>query len=218
MDPSRETQTMTVKKTLAALTMTLAVPMSALASEGAERLADILQPLQTYVADFEQQILDGSGQRLQQASGRMWLSRPGKFRWEVDAPYSQLVVSAGEEVTLYDPDLEQATVQALDQRVTHTPALLLSGSADELTGSYDVTRRQQGTSETFTLVPKDPDTLFEELQMTFRGEALDVLQMTDSTGQRTAIEFDNVRMNEALDDGRFTFEIPEGTDVIRDTY
>lgn len=217
MDPSRETETMTVKKTLAALTMTLAVPMSALASEGAERLADILEPLQTYVADFEQQILDGSGQRLQEARGRMWLSRPGKFRWEVDAPYEQLVVSAGEEVTLYDPDLEQATVQALDQRVTHTPALLLSGSADELTGSYDVTRRQQGSSETFTLVPKDPDTLFEELQMTFRGEALDLLQMTDSTGQRTAIEFDNVRMNEPLDDSRFTFEIPEGTDVIRDT-
>ncbi|WFM70228.1 outer membrane lipoprotein chaperone LolA [Halomonas sp. CKK8] len=208
---------MTVKKTLAALTMTLAVPMSALASEGAERLADILEPLETYVADFEQQILDGSGQRLQEARGRMWLSRPGKFRWEVDAPYEQLVVSAGEEVTLYDPDLEQATVQALDQRVTHTPALLLSGSADELTGSYDVTRRQQGSSETFTLVPKDPDTLFEELQMTFRGEALDLLQMTDSTGQRTAIEFDNVRMNESLDDSRFTFEIPEGTDVIRDT-
>jgi len=41
--------------------------------------------------------------------------------------------------------------------------------------------------------------------------------MTDSTGQRTAIEFDNVRMNESLDDSRFTFEIPEGTDVIRDT-
>ncbi|PRY72390.1 outer membrane lipoprotein chaperone LolA [Halomonas ventosae] len=209
---------MTVKKTLAALTMTLAVPMSALASEGAERLADILEPLETYVADFEQQILDGSGQRLQEARGRMWLSRPGKFRWEVDAPYEQLVISAGEEVTLYDPDLEQATVQALDQRVTHTPALLLSGSADELTSSYDVTRRQQGSSETFTLVPKDPDTLFEELQMTFRGEALDLLQMTDSTGQRTAIEFDNVRMNESLDDSRFTFEIPEGTDVIRDTH
>lgn len=218
MDPSRETETMTMKKTLAALTMTLAVPMSALASEGAERLADILEPLETYVADFEQQILDGSGQRLQEARGRMWLSRPGKFRWEVDAPYEQLVVSAGEEVTLYDPDLEQATVQALDQRVTHTPALLLSGSADELTGSYDVTRRQQGSSETFILVPKDPDTLFEELQMTFRGEALDLLQMTDSTGQRTAIEFDNVRMNESLDDSRFTFEIPEGTDVIRDTH
>lgn len=208
---------MTVKKSLAALTMMVALPISALASEDAERLAAILEPLETYVADFEQQILDGSGQRLQEARGRMWLSRPGQFRWEVDAPYEQLVVSAGDEVTLYDPDLEQATVQALDQRVTHTPALLLSGSADELTSSYDVTRRQEGSSETFTLVPKDPDTLFEELQMTFRGEVLNLLQMTDSIGQRTAITFDDVRTNEPLDDSHFTFEIPEGTDVIRDT-
>ncbi|APE31763.1 outer membrane lipoprotein carrier protein LolA [Halomonas aestuarii] len=208
---------MTMKKQLAAFAMTLAVPMSAMASEGAERLAAILEPLQTYVADFEQQILDGSGQRLQEARGRMWLSRPGKFRWEVDAPYEQLVVSGGEDVILYDPDLEQATVQPLDQRVTHTPALLLSGSADELTDSYEVTRQQQGASETFLLVPKDPDTLFEELKMTFRGEALDMLQMTDSTGQRTAIGFDNVRMNEPLDDSHFSFDIPEGTDVIRET-
>jgi len=217
MDPSRETETMSMKKTLAALTMTLCVPISALASEGADRLAAILEPLETYAADFEQQILDGSGQRLQEARGRMWLSRPGKFRWEVEAPYEQLVVSGGEEVILYDPDLEQATVQPLDQRVTHTPALLLSGSADELTDSYEVTRQQQGASETFILVPKDPDTLFEELKMTFRGEALDMLQMTDSTGQRTAIGFDNVRMNEGVDESRFAFDIPTGTDVIRST-
>ncbi|MCE9680732.1 outer membrane lipoprotein chaperone LolA [Halomonas alkalisoli] len=209
---------MTVKKTLATLALTLALPVAALASQGADRLASILEPLQTYQASFEQQILDGSGQRLQQASGTMWLSRPGKFRWEVDAPYQQEVISDGSEVYLYDPDLEQVTVQALDQRVTHTPALLLSGSASELTENYDVTRQQQGSNETFRLVPKSPDTLFEELEMTFRGEALRGLEMTDSTGQRTAIEFRDVRMNQSIDDSRFTFEIPDGTDVIRDTH
>lgn len=209
---------MTVKKTLAALTMMLALPVTALASEGAARLATMLEPLETYQASFEQQILDGSGQRLQQANGTMWLSRPGKFRWEVDAPYQQEVISDGSEVYLYDPDLEQVTVQALDQRVTHTPALLLSGSASELTENYDVTRQQQGSNETFRLVPKSPDTLFEELEMTFRGEELRGLEMTDSTGQRTAIEFRDVRMNQSIDDSRFTFEIPDGTDVIRDTH
>lgn len=209
---------MTVKKTLAALTMMLALPVTALASQGAARLATMLEPLETYQASFEQQILDGSGQRLQQASGTMWLSRPGKFRWEVDAPYQQEVISDGSEVYLYDPDLEQVTVQALDQRVTHTPALLLSGSASELTENYDVTRQQQGSNETFRLVPKSPDTLFEELEMTFRGEELRGLEMTDSTGQRTAIEFRDVRMNQSIDDRRFTFEIPDGTDVIRDTH
>ncbi len=127
-------------------------------------------------------------------------------------------MSNGSEVYLYDPDLEQVTVQALDQRVTHTPALLLSGSASELTANYEVSRSQQGSAETFRLVPKTADTLFEELEMTFRGEQLRGLQMTDSTGQRTAIEFLDVRANHAIDDGIFTFDIPAGTDVIRDTH
>ncbi|NWN82926.1 MAG: outer membrane lipoprotein chaperone LolA, partial [Halomonas sp.] len=206
---------MTVKKTLATLAVGLAMPLTALASEGAERLSHILEPMQTYAAAFEQQILDASGQRLQEAQGNMWLSRPGKFRWEVDAPYQQLVVSDGDEVVLYDPDLEQATVQALDQRVTHTPALLLSGSSDDLVENFDVTRSQQGSAERFLLLPKDPDTLFEELEMTFRGERLVGLEMVDSTGQRTAIAFREVDMNQSIADERFAFEIPEGTDVIR---
>ncbi|MBS9404436.1 outer membrane lipoprotein chaperone LolA [Halomonas sp. TRM85114] len=208
---------MTVNKPLAVLAMTLAMPLTALASEGAERLTRMLEPLKTYAADFEQQILDGSGQRLQEANGRMWLSRPGRFRWEVDAPYQQLVVSDGEQVIVYDPDLEQATVRELDHRVTHTPALLLSGSADELTESYNVSRSQRGNAESFTLMPRDPDTLFEELEMTFYGERLGLLQMTDSTGQRTAIEFDEVEQNSDIPDSRFEFEIPEGTDVIRES-
>ncbi|MCG6657363.1 outer membrane lipoprotein chaperone LolA [Halomonas campisalis] len=209
---------MTVKKTLAALAVSALLPVTALASDGAERLTRMLEPLQTYEANFAQRILDGSGERLQEASGQMWLSRPGKFRWEVAAPYQQVVVSDGADVYLYDPDLEQVTVQALDHRVTHTPALLLSGSVGDLTDSYAVSRRQQGSAETFTLVPKAADTLFEELEMTFRGERLSVLMMTDSTGQRTAIEFRDVQMNAFIDDSRFAFEIPEGTDVIRDTH
>lgn len=208
---------MSMKKILAALALTL-VPAVALASEGADRLTRILEPLQTYEARFEQLILDGSGERLQQANGRMWLSRPGKFRWEVDAPYRQEVVSDGSEVYLHDPDLEQVTVQELDQRVTHTPALLLSGSTSELTESYEVSRQQQGGSETFRLVPKLPDTLFEELQMTFNDERLAALQMIDSTGQETVIEFSDIRINDDIADSRFAFQVPAGADVIRDAH
>ncbi|MBN8414143.1 outer membrane lipoprotein chaperone LolA [Halomonas denitrificans] len=207
---------LTLTSGLATLALALAVPATALA-DGAERLTRMLEPLNTYSADFEQQILDGSGQRLQRTEGHMWLSRPGKFRWEVEAPYEQVVVSDGSEVTLFDPDLQQATIQALDERVTHTPALLLSGSASELTDSYNVSSSQQGTSETFTLEPKAADTLFESLRLTFYSEELAALEMTDSTGQRTAIAFDNAEQNGQIDDGRYQFDIPEGTDVIRQT-
>ncbi|RXE48861.1 outer membrane lipoprotein chaperone LolA [Chromohalobacter israelensis] len=200
-----------------AIGATLALPLTAQAQTGgAERLAALLESVTSYSADFDQQILDGGGQRLQEAEGHMWLSRPGKFHWEVEAPYRQVVVSDGDKVYLYDPDLEQVSVRPLDTRVTHTPALLLSGSADALTENYAVESRQGDDEETFTLTPKSPDTLFESLQLTFENERLEGLQMEDSTGQRTAIAFDDIEVNGDIDASRFTFEIPEGADVIRE--
>tara|TARA_R110002012_G_scaffold277634_1_gene465139 strand:- start:3 stop:653 length:651 start_codon:yes stop_codon:yes gene_type:complete len=197
-----------------ALGLTFGAPVWA--DDAAERLTDRLDPLENYQAAFEQQILDSSGERLQSARGEMWLSRPGLLRWEVEAPYSQTVVSDGDDVYLYDPDLEQVTVQAMDERVTHTPALLLSGSVDELTDSYEVFYEQDGGEDVFTLVPISVDTLFEELSMVFDEDSLTELWMMDSTGQRTAITFSNITSNSNIDQSMFDFEIPEGTDVIRE--
>ncbi|WP_280563396.1 outer membrane lipoprotein chaperone LolA [Chromohalobacter sp. 48-RD10] len=195
----------------------LALPSMAQAqADGVERLTNLLEPLESYSADFEQQILDGSGQRLQKVEGHMWLSRPGKFHWEVDAPYQQVVVSDGDKVYLYDPDLQQVSIRPLDTRVTHTPALLLSGSAEALTENYEVTSRQESGLETFTLIPNSPDTLFESLELTFEDDRLEGLEMEDSTGQRTAINFDDIDVNDDISASRFEFEIPDGADVIRE--
>ncbi|WP_252106716.1 MULTISPECIES: outer membrane lipoprotein chaperone LolA [unclassified Halomonas] len=203
--------------TASALGLTFAAPM-ALANEAAERLSERLEPLESYQASFEQMISGSGGERLQDARGEMWLSRPGMLRWEVEAPYAQVVVSDGNEVYLYDPDLEQVTVQAMDNRVSHTPALLLSGSAYDLTENFDVFYAQEGSEDVFTLVPTSNETLFEELSMVFEGETLSELMMTDSTGQRTLITFDDIVQNGRVDRSLFDFEIPEGTDVIRETY
>ncbi|WP_017429891.1 outer membrane lipoprotein chaperone LolA [Vreelandella jeotgali] len=201
---------------LAASALGLVVAPQALANEAAERLTERLEPLETYEAGFEQQILDSSGERLQQAQGEMWLSRPGLLRWEVEAPYSQTVVSDGDDVYLFDPDLEQVTVQSLDRRVTYTPALLLSGSAGQLTDNFEVSSERQNGDDVFTLIPDSPDTLFETLSMTFDDDTLTELWMTDSTGQRTAISFSDIRQNAPIDDARFDFAIPDGVDVIRE--
>src|SRR5262245_30958888 len=92
-----------------------------------QRLSELLSKAQTMTARFSQLTLDGSGTRLQETSGQLSLKRPGLFRWHTDAPQEQLLISNGEKVWLFDPDLEQVTIQKLDQRLTQTPALLLSG-------------------------------------------------------------------------------------------
>ena len=181
-----------------------------------QRLTELLNQAQTITARFSQLTLDGSGTQLQEAAGQLVLKRPGLFRWHTDAPMEQLLVSNGEKVWLYDPDLQQVTIQTLDQRLTHTPALLLSGDVSKIRENFDISHKEGGNVVDFILKPKSKDTLFDSLRLSFRNSVLNDMQLIDSIGQRTNILFLSVKMNEPQDDAQFIFEIPAGVDVIQE--
>ena len=128
----------------------------------------------------------------------------------------QLLISNGEKVWLYDPDLEQVTIQKLDQRLTQTPALLLSGDISKISESFAITYKEGGNVVDFVLKPKTKDTLFDTLRLSFRSGKVNDMQMIDGVGQRTNILFFDVKMNEALDAKQFTFDVPPGVDVIQE--
>lgn len=192
------------------------LPAQADQAASVQRLTGLLQKAQTLTGRFSQLSLDGTGTQLQETSGEMALKRPGQFRWHTDQPMEQLLVSDGKKVWLYDPDLEQVTIQTLDQRLTHTPALLLSGDVSAISENFNVSFKEAGEVVDFTLTPKAKDTLFDTLRLSFRGDVINDMQMVDSVGQRTNILFQGVKLNPPLEPGLFTFEIPEGTDVISD--
>lgn len=181
-----------------------------------QRLTELLNQAQTITARFSQLTLDGSGTQLQETAGQLVLKRPGLFRWHTDAPMEQLLVSNGEKVWLYDPDLQQVTIQTLDQRLTHTPALLLSGDVSKIRENFEISHNEGGNVVDFILKPKSKDTLFDSLRLSFRNKVLNDMQLIDSIGQRTNILFLNVKMNEPQDNAQFTFEIPAGADVIQE--
>ena len=181
-----------------------------------QRLTELLNQAQTINARFSQLTLDGSGTQLQETAGQLALKRPGLFRWHTDAPMEQLLVSNGEKVWLYDPDLQQVTIQTLDQRLTHTPALLLSGDVSKIRENFEISHNEGGNVVDFILKPKSKDTLFDSLRLSFRNKVLNDMQLIDSIGQRTNILFLNVKMNEPVEDHLFTFDIPEGADVIQE--
>ncbi|MDD1507459.1 outer membrane lipoprotein chaperone LolA [Pseudomonas sp. CNPSo 3701] len=181
-----------------------------------KRLTELLNQAQTITARFSQLSLDGSGTQLQETAGELALKRPGLFRWHTDQPMEQLLVSDGKQVWLYDPDLEQVTIQSLDQRLTHTPALLLSGDVSQIRENFEITFKEGGNVVDFILKPKAKDTLFDSLRLSFRNGVLNDMQLIDSIGQRTNILFMSVKMNQPLDDKQFRFDIPEGADVIQE--
>ena len=182
----------------------------------ANKLSALLSQTQTISGTFSQLTLDSTGTQLQEASGQMVLQRPGLFRWHTDPPLEQLLVSNGEKVWLYDPDLLQVTVQKMDQRLTHTPALLLSGDVSQISENFTITYKEGGPVIDFILTPTAKDTLFDTLRLSFRNGVINDMQLLDAVGQRTNILFMGVKINEDIAASEFVFEAPAGVDVIEE--
>ena len=180
-----------------------------------ERLTRLLNQMSSLDANFQQRILDARGSRLQEVSGHLSLQRPGRFYWKTENPFPQTVVSDGKTLWLYDPDLEQVTIQQMDASASKTPAMLLSGDVDSIGQRFNVNSIRSGELEEFVLNPKEEESLFEELRLNFADQELRGLLLVDSLGQRTAIELFDRKLNTTLDADLFTFQVPEDVDVIQ---
>src|SRR5438128_8183915 len=80
-----------------------------------EALKSFLTQTTTAKGRFAQMVLDKNLKMLQQSTGTMQFSRPGKFRWEYDKPYEQVIVGDGTRLWVYDKDLNQVTERKLDR-------------------------------------------------------------------------------------------------------
>jgi outer membrane lipoprotein carrier protein len=204
---------------LLALALSLAAAGAVSAAEEStapERLRAFLAETVTLEAHFSQVLLEADTQRAQVSEGRFYLHRPQRFRWEYESPQPQLVVADGENLWLYDPDLEQVTVRRLDEELSSTPAMLLSGDA-LLEESFRVgaAYREDGL-DWVELAPLSEAADFAALRLGFEAERLASMELIDALGQTTVIRFSEVRINPPLDAELFHFTPPPGVDVIRD--
>ncbi|MDG2970620.1 outer membrane lipoprotein chaperone LolA [Pseudomonas extremaustralis] len=181
-----------------------------------ESLTNLLDKSKTLTARFSQLTLDAGGTRLQETAGEMAVQRPGLFYWHTEGKAEQTIVSDGQKVTLWDPDLQQATIKKLDPRLNQTPALLLSGDVSKISDSFDITSKQTSNVIEFTLKPKAKDTLFDTLNLSFGNGVINNMRLIDSVGQRTDILFTGVKANQPVPASKFKFDIPKGADVIQE--
>jgi outer membrane lipoprotein carrier protein len=180
--------------------------------------------LDDYAATFQQAIADTRGRILEESTGYVLLKRPD-FKWVVDDPYPQVIVTEGETLKVYDPDLEQLTLKPLDEALTDTPISLLLREDVALSDDFDIVRVADlppperdpdagaASTETFLVTPRAEDSLFAEIRIAFSADGLSSLGILDHLGQYTEIRFqaDPDRVIQSAD---FELEVPPGTDVI----
>ncbi len=173
-----------------------------------------MREVTTLQAHFLQTVVNPDGAPGEVSEGTLYISRPDRFRWHYSSPGEQQIIADGERFWLYDVDLDQVTVKALDRTLASSPAMLLSG-AGRITDGFEVRAEFTGDGiDWVELVPREQDTDFRFVRLGFAAGELRVMELSDQLDQTTRIEFTDVVRNPELEASLFTFEPPEGVDVI----
>ncbi|MBE2261018.1 MAG: outer membrane lipoprotein chaperone LolA [Candidatus Accumulibacter sp.] len=199
-------------RALLAALCALATPLAGAAA--IDKLQHFLDSTRTVRADFTQTVVARNGRKPQVSSGVMIISRPGKFRWQIDKPYAQLLVGDGEKIWIYDPDLRQVTVRKVGAALGGTPAALLAGDSRI---EKDFSLREAGEHdglEWVEAIPKAPDSGFEKVRLGFAGNELSAMVLLDSLGQTSSLSFAHIERNPQLAPSLFRFTPPANTDVL----
>ena len=184
--------------------------------EAEQRLQAYLDRASTLSARFTQTLIGEDGEPGQRSSGLLHLVRPGRFRWDYREPYEQLIVSDGRQVWMYDPELEQVTVQTFDETLASSPAMLLSGSGAVAEAFHIATLDREDQLYWVELVPRVADSDFQRVHLALDGDTPVRIELMDALGQTTRIELEAVALGVEVDEDLFRFVPPEGADVIGD--
>lgn len=208
-------------------------------------LQNFLKTTITWTADFEQiTILDSqknSDSNNKKMQGKVYLFRPGKFKWQIDKPYTQIIIGNDEKVWLDDPDLQQTTIKKSNNLLEASPMALLAGK-NNLHNDFNIENLSAETENNIKnsiknsiknntkisneisnliflrLTPKK-ESSFTEIILGLKnnnvnnGEPL-LMQLVDNLNQRNQIIFFNSQINSKLQKEMFNFVIPKDRDII----
>jgi outer membrane lipoprotein carrier protein len=168
--------------------------------------------------EFTQRLVKEEGGKLQTSNasnGSFQFARPGKFIWIYQKPYEQILQADGEQLYVYDKDLNQVTVRKLGNAIGSSPAAILFGSNDL---EKNFTLSEGGTRdgiEWLQAIPKAKDTNFEKIGIGLKDGVPVAMELRDSFGQISLLSFTKFEKNPSLSASHFRFVMPKGADVLQ---
>ncbi len=160
-------------------------------------LSTYLNSLTTAEAAFTQQNADGT-----MSSGKIYIRRPGRIRFEYAPPNQSLVIAAGGAVAVFDPKSNTPPAQ---YDLASTPLnLILAPNIDLGRARMVVAHRVEGDQTIVTAQdPAHPDYGTIELHFTANPTALAGWVVTDGSGARTAVTLSTLQTGGTMRDALF---------------
>ena len=153
------------------------------------------------------------------SQGIVYFKKPGKMRWEYTNPEQQLLVSDGKTMWFYVAEDAQVILQNADDAYgSRTPVTFLAGMG-KLQNDFHMKLLPSETDTAYKLelLPKQPQPELAKLILTVDAMSYRIIHTAvyDPYGNITDVYLENIDTNTSPPDELFTFEIPDGVDVIR---
>lgn len=208
-----------MKKFITAMFVTLSAWAQAQGVDGTQQLQQRVNAIQSLDADFSQVAYGGGAQK---SSGNLKISKPNKFAWTYKKPSEQEIVNNNQKVYFYDKDLQQVTVYPHKDMNGDMASVILNGG-QSLANNFAITLETNllqelggkglANAEAYRLQPRNSKIDYSAVWLVFRNGVLDRL-LLDNDKQKTALFFNNVKVNPKLNNKVFDFQPPKGVDVI----
>lgn len=193
----------------------LAFSQTLMAQEGPIGELDLLlRDITTISADILQLIIESDGGVLEETEIKMLLKRPDRLYWETVSPFQELIVTNGEILWNYQPDLEQVTIEDWDSEDSELAAQLLNGRTETLSNDYYVAMINADDNKSFELSPKMSDSIYDLVTVSFIDDVLDMIHLDGRNGEQTVWQFNNLVMNSLIENNSFEFEVPDDIEVV----
>ncbi|MEM1006181.1 MAG: outer membrane lipoprotein carrier protein LolA [Pseudomonadota bacterium] len=169
------------------------------------QISNYLNGLKTVQTTFTQVNDDGS-----LSTGKLWMERPGKMRFEYDPPNSAVVLARSGSVKIFDPKSNQPPEQYPLRR---TPLSLVLARNVNLDQANMVVGHDFDGTATVVIAqdPKNPDTGRIELMFTDNPIELRKWVIHDNAGSQTTVLLGALTQGESLDQRLFSTRTRSGS-------
>lgn len=183
--------------------MALATAMALTATSAAAQqlslgeVSEYLNGLQTAQGGFTQINADGT-----LSTGQIYIKRPGRIRFEYNAPDNSLVLAGGGQVAIFDPRSNNGPDR---YPLNQTPLkIILERNVDLARASMVTGHTSDGTTTTITAQdPQNPQ--YGNIQMVFTANPVELRQwiVIDDVGSQTTVILNDLARGGSIGDIKF---------------
>ena len=185
-------------------------------------LKQVLTRLQRHYRDTNSfsakfnEVITTVGAPQRERSGVVSFRKPGRMRWEFAAPEVQTIVSDGEMLYSYDPELNQVVQTPLKQALKSSSATSFLLGMGNINRDFKAAFANSIASDGLVhlLLDSKGGGYKIEIGLDPKTYNLMTLTLTDQLGDVTKVDFSDIHNNVELPDSTFAFKTPAGADIV----